>query len=87
VSCPNVAMHMFPDHVTPTVFAQVALLVRAGGLSVFHPNCLKDRPLRARRLPARELEPDHVAAESGQTMRFLLRPACANSWLGSRRCT
>jgi hypothetical protein len=35
--------------VTHTVFAQVAWLVRAGGLSVFHPNSLKDRPLRARR--------------------------------------
>ena len=26
--------------------------------------------LRARRLPARELEPDYVAEESGQTMHF-----------------
>jgi hypothetical protein len=29
-----------------------------------------DRPLRARSLPARELVPDYVAEESGQTMHF-----------------
>jgi hypothetical protein len=52
------------------VFAQVGRLVRAGGLFVFHVNSLEDRPLRARRLPARELEPDYVAEESGQTVHF-----------------
>lgn len=66
----NVAMHMFPDDVTRTVFAQVGRLVRAGGLFVFHVNSLDDRPLRARSLAARELEPDYVAEESGQTMHF-----------------
>ncbi|MGE5132746.1 MAG: class I SAM-dependent methyltransferase [Gemmatimonadota bacterium] len=66
----NVAMHMFPDNVTRAVFAQVGRLVRAGGLFVFHVNSLDDRPLRARRLPARELGPDYVAEESGQTMHF-----------------
>jgi SAM-dependent methyltransferase len=66
----NVAMHMFPDGVTRTVFAQVRRLVRAGGLFVFHVNSLEDRPLRACNLPARELEPDYVAEESGQTMHF-----------------
>lgn len=66
----NVAVHMFPDAVTRAVFAQVGRLVRAGGLFVFHVNSLQDRPLRARRLPARELEPDYVAEESGQTMHF-----------------
>jgi SAM-dependent methyltransferase len=66
----NVAMHMFPDGVTRTVFAQVERLVRAGGLFAFHVNALEDRPLRARRLAARELEPDYVAEESGQTMHF-----------------
>jgi SAM-dependent methyltransferase len=66
----NVAMHMFPDGVTRAVFAQVGRLVRAGGLFVFHVNSLRDRPLRARALPARELEPDYVAEESGQTVRF-----------------
>jgi SAM-dependent methyltransferase len=66
----NVAMHMFPDRVTWAVFAQVGRLVRTGGLFAFHVNSLEDRPLRARRLPARELEPDYVAEESGQTMHF-----------------
>jgi SAM-dependent methyltransferase len=66
----NVALHMFPDGVTRAVFAEVRRLVRAGGLFLFHVNALEDRPLRARRLPARELEPDYVVEESGQTMHF-----------------
>jgi SAM-dependent methyltransferase len=66
----NVAVHMFPDGVTRAVFAEVGRLVRAGGLFVFHVNALEDRELRARSLPARELEPDYVAEESGQTMHF-----------------
>ena len=66
----NVAMHMFPDGVTRALFAQVGRLVHAGGLFLFHVNALEDRPLRARRLPGRELEPDYVAEESGQTMHF-----------------
>ena len=51
----NVAMHMFPDGVTRSVFAEVGRLVRAGGLFLFHVNALEDRPLRARRQSAREL--------------------------------
>jgi len=66
----NVALHMFPDGVTRAVFGEVGRLVRAGGLFVFHVNALEDRPLRARWQPARELEPDYVAEESGQTMHF-----------------
>jgi SAM-dependent methyltransferase len=66
----NVAMHMFRDGVTRALFAQVGRLVRAGGLFVFHVNALEDRPLRARWLPARELEPNYVVEESGQTMHF-----------------
>lgn len=66
----NVAMHMFPDEVTRAVFAQVERLVRPAGLFLFHVNSLEDRPLRARNLPARELEPDFVAEETGQTMHF-----------------
>jgi SAM-dependent methyltransferase len=66
----NVAMHMFPDGVTRAVFAEVGRLVHAGGLFVFHVNALEDRPLRARWQPARELEPDYVAEEWGQTMHF-----------------
>ncbi len=66
----NVAMHMFSDRVTRAVFAEVGRLVRPGGLFLFHVNALEDRPLRGRRLPARELEPDYVVEESGQTMHF-----------------
>jgi SAM-dependent methyltransferase len=66
----NVALHMFPDGVTRALFAEVRRLVRPGGLFLFHVNALADRPLRARWLPARELEPDYVAEESGQTMHF-----------------
>jgi SAM-dependent methyltransferase len=66
----NVAMHMFPDGVTRALFTEVGRVVRPGALFVFHVNALEDRPLRARCLPARELEPDYVAEESGQTMHF-----------------
>ncbi len=66
----NVAVHMFPDAVTRAVFAEVGRLVRTGGLFLFHVNALEDRPLRARWQPARELEPDYVAEESGQTVHF-----------------
>jgi SAM-dependent methyltransferase len=66
----NVALHMFPDRVTRALFAEVRRVVRPGGLFVFHVNALEDRPLRARCLPARELEPDYVVEESGQTMHF-----------------
>jgi SAM-dependent methyltransferase len=66
----NVALHMFPDGVTRAVFAEVGRLVRPGGLFAFHVNALEDRPLRARRLPARGLESDYVAEDSGQTMHF-----------------
>jgi SAM-dependent methyltransferase len=66
----NVAMHMFPDGVTRAVFAEVRRLVRTGGLFLFHVNALEERPLRARWQPARELEPDYVVEESGQTVHF-----------------
>ncbi len=66
----NVALHMFPGGVTRAVFTEVGRLVRPGGLFLFHVNALEDRPLRARHLPARELGPDYVAEESGQTMHF-----------------
>ena len=66
----NVAMHMFPDSVTRVAVGEVKRLVRADGLFLFHVNSLQDRPLRARNLPARELEPNYVAEASGQTMHF-----------------
>jgi SAM-dependent methyltransferase len=66
----NVALHMFPDGVTRALFAEVGRVVRPGGLFLLHVNALEDRPLRARRWAERELEPDYVAEESGQTMHF-----------------
>ena len=70
----NVALHMFPDGVTRAVFGEIGRVVRAGGLFAFHVNSLLDRPLRARNLPAREVEPDFVAEETGQTVRFFSEP-------------
>ena len=70
----NVAMHMFPDDLTRELFAEVGRVLRRGGLFLFHVNALEDRPLRARRLPARELAPDYVVEESGQTMHFFSEP-------------
>jgi len=71
----NVALHMFPDDVTRAVFAEIRRLVRPGGLFLFHVNAVEDRPLRARWRPvARELEPDFVLEESGQTMHFFSEP-------------
>jgi len=70
----NVALHMFPDAVTRRVFAEIQRVLRPGGLFVFHVNAREDRPLRARRRPvARELEPDYVLEETGQTVRFFSR--------------
>lgn len=66
----NVALHMFSDDVTREVFAEVGRVVRPSGLFLFHVNALEDRPLRARWRPARELEPDYVVEESGQTVHF-----------------
>jgi SAM-dependent methyltransferase len=67
----NVALHMFPDGVTRAVFAEVARVVARGGLFLFHVNAREDRPLRERRRPvARELEPNYVLEQDGQTMHF-----------------
>jgi SAM-dependent methyltransferase len=67
----NVALHMFPDDVTRSLFAEVRRVVCDGGLFAFHVNALEDRSLRARRRPVRrELEENYVLEEAGQTMRF-----------------
>ncbi len=67
----NVALHMFPDSVTRSLFAEVRRLVRPRGAFLFHVNALEDRPLRARWRPVlRELEQDFVLEELGQTMHF-----------------
>lgn len=79
----NVALHMFPDAITRSTFAEVARVVRPSGLFLFHVNALEDRSLRARRRPiARELERDYRLERCGQAMHFfserylreLLRP-------------
>jgi SAM-dependent methyltransferase len=66
----SIARFVVADAVTRAVFTEVGRVVRPGGLFLFHVNAIEDRPLRARRLPARELEPDFVVEESGQTMHF-----------------
>jgi len=73
----NVALHMFADSVTRSLFADVGRVVRPGGLFLFHVNALEDRPLRARSLPVeRELEADYVLEQTGQTMHF-----CSDGYL------
>jgi SAM-dependent methyltransferase len=67
----NVALHMFPDRVTRSIFAEVARVICPGGLFLLHVNALEDRPLREPRRPvARELEKDYVLEQRGQTMHF-----------------
>lgn len=67
----NVALHMFPDDVTRSVFGEIARVVRPDGLFLFHVNALEDRPLRERWRPvARELEEHYVLERTGQTMHF-----------------
>jgi SAM-dependent methyltransferase len=67
----NVSLHMFPDALTRSLFAEIARVLGPGGLLLFHVNSTEDRPLRARWRPvSRELEPDFVLEESGQTMHF-----------------
>jgi SAM-dependent methyltransferase len=70
----NVTLHMFPDRVTRSVFAEIERLVRPGGLFLFHVNALEDRPLRANWQPAVEVEQDYVLEASGQTMHFFSGP-------------
>jgi SAM-dependent methyltransferase len=67
----NVALHMFPDDVTRSVFAEVARVVRPNGLFLFHVNAREDRALRShRREVAREIEKDFVLEHEGQTVHF-----------------
>lgn len=70
----NVAVHMFTDAVTRAIFADVRRVLRKGGLFLFHVNAHDDRPLREPARPVlRELEPDYVLENSGQTVRFFSR--------------
>ena len=70
----NVTLHMFTDAVTRAVFADIRRVLRPGGLFLFHVNADDDRPLRERARPVRrELEPDYVLEEAGQTVRYFPR--------------
>lgn len=70
----NVAAHMFSDANTRALFAEAARVLRPGGLLLLHVNADSDRVLRAVHLPVkRELEPDFVLEESGQTVHFFSR--------------
>ena len=67
----NVAMHMFSDQITRTLFAEVWRIVQPGGLFLFHLNALEDRPLRAKRIAAVcEFDTNYILEETGQTMHF-----------------
>ena len=67
----NVSLHMFPWDVTRSVFSEIRRVVRPSGLVLFHVNAREDRPLRERRRTVvRELEPNYVLEETGQTVRF-----------------
>ena len=80
----NVALHMFPDSVTREIFEDVRRVLRPGGLFLFHVNAHDDRPLRELWRPVlRDLEPDYVLEEAGQTVRFFSRAYLAHllaSW-------
>ena len=67
----NVSLHMFPWAMTCEIFDRVCRVVRPDGIFGLHVNARDDRPLRARRRRVvRELEPDYVLEETGQTVRF-----------------
>lgn len=67
----NVALHRFDDAVTRAIFAEIARVVRPGGLFLFHVNAREDRPLRARRYPVlRQVDDDLVLEQGGGLMRF-----------------
>lgn len=71
----NVAIHMFNDALTRSIFWDVHRIIKPGGLFLFHVNALEDRPVRAKRKPPLcELEPNYVLESDGQTMHFFSEP-------------
>jgi SAM-dependent methyltransferase len=67
----NVSLHMFPETTTRSIFDDIRRVLRPNGLFLFHVNALDDRPLRERARPiVRELEPDYVLEQAGQTVRY-----------------
>jgi SAM-dependent methyltransferase len=70
----NVSIHMFSDAVTRSLFAEVRRVLRPAGLFVFHVNSIGDRPLREQARPIiREVEPNYVLEQAGQTVRYFSR--------------
>jgi SAM-dependent methyltransferase len=70
----NVSLHMFSDATTRSIFDDVRRVLRLNGLFLFHVNATDDRPLRERARPiVRELEPDYVLEQAGQTVRYFSR--------------
>jgi ubiquinone/menaquinone biosynthesis C-methylase UbiE len=70
----NVSLHMFTDAITRSIFDDVRRVLRLNRLFLFHVNALDDRPLRERARPiVRELEPDYVLEDAGQTVRYFSR--------------
>jgi ubiquinone/menaquinone biosynthesis C-methylase UbiE len=79
----NVSAHMFSNEVTRSLFREVRRVVRASGLLLLHVNSDTDRPLREAHRPVRrELQPDYVLEESGQTVRFFSRDYLASVLAG-----
>ncbi len=63
----NVALHMFPDATTRSIFTEAGRVLGSWGLFLFHVNTHDDRPLRARRREvAREIEPGYVLERGGR---------------------
>lgn len=70
----NVAVHMFSDEVTRDVFAEIARVTDADGAVVLQVNSVDDRRIRGRtKQVVREMEPDFVLEDDGQTMHFFSR--------------
>lgn len=70
----NVAVHMFSDEVTRDVFAEIARVTDADGAVVLQVNSVDDRRIRGRtKQVVREMEPDFVLEDDGQTMHFFNR--------------
>ena len=67
----NVAIHMFSDVITRAVFREIWRIVCPDGWFMFHLNALEDRPLREKgKRVLREIEPDYVLEQDGQTMHY-----------------
>jgi len=67
----NVAVHMFSDGVTRDVFAEIGRVTKTDGAVVLQVNSVDDRLIRGRtKRVVKEMEPDFVLEDDGQTMHF-----------------